>query len=354
LRKIRLSLTGAMLIIGAAIFIGYLYFVGFWQVLGIIRSLDIRYFLLAILIALLSIVLYALSWKILIVKPGLKFSHSIEIVLVSIFTDLAIPTAGISAEIIRISMTNKKGKIPLGDATASVLIHRLLLVTTFGIVLGVSLVALVLSSTAKLAQFYLFLTLAILFLALGVIGIYVSFNAHRFARFVDTFAVKVFWLVKRFRPKYEIQDFRSDAIEGYERFTNAIKGIGRGTFLASSLMLVAMWLILAFIPYFMFISLNHPEPYLVILSVSVFVSMVQTIPIGIPGLVGVIEVSMTAFFIGFGVPAAIAASATILTRLVTFWFELFIGAVAASLQGVRGSQFKVRENEEQQNPKPTQ
>jgi uncharacterized membrane protein YbhN (UPF0104 family) len=45
---------------------------------------------------------------------------------------------------------------------------------------------------------------------------------------------------------------------------------------------------------------------------------------------------MTAFFVSFGVPATIAASVTILTRLVLFWFELALSGVAASLQGIRG------------------
>jgi hypothetical protein len=329
-----------MLIVGVAIFAGYLYFVGFWQVIGVIESIDIRFFFMAILVDLLSIVLYALSWKVLIGKPGLSFWRSIEIVLVSIFADLAIPTAGISAEVTRIGLTTKKSNLQIGEATASVLMHRLLLTTTFGMVLVASLLALVLGSSQKLSQLYAFLALAVIFLALGIIGIYASFNAHRFMKLVDFFSVKSFWLVKRFRPHYNIEDFRARSLEGYERFTNAIKSIGKVPFLVSSSLLISMWLILAFIPYFMFIALNHPEPYQMLLAVSVFVGMVQTIPIGIPGLLGVIEVSMTAFFIGFGIPAGIAASATILTRLVTFWFELIIGAAATSLQGIRASQLK--------------
>jgi uncharacterized membrane protein YbhN (UPF0104 family) len=45
---------------------------------------------------------------------------------------------------------------------------------------------------------------------------------------------------------------------------------------------------------------------------------------------------MTAVFVSFGIPADIAASATLLTRLVVFWFELGLSTLAASLQGVRG------------------
>jgi hypothetical protein len=343
LRLARLGITGIMLIVGGAIFIGYLYFVGFLHVISVIESLNVSIFLSTILIDLSAIVIYALSWKILVGKNVLKVRDSIEIVLISIFGDLMIPTGSVSAEIIRITLTTKKTRLRAGEVTATVLLHRLLLGTTFGIVLAISIVALVFGSKVILPQFLLFLILAVIFFALGVLGIYASFNARRFMKIVEDWSTRIYWLVKLLRIKIDIQEFRSRVMEGYEMFSDAITSIKRGTILVSALMLIVQWFILALIPYLMFISLNHPEPFQVILVVSILISMIQTIPIGIPGLVGVIEISMTAFFIGFGIPADIAASATILTRLITFWFELLIGAVVASFEGVRGLMSNTRE-----------
>jgi len=325
-----------MLILGAIIFIGYLYFVGFWNVVEVISALDLRIALSTILIDLACIGLFALGWKLLLGNPGMKFRHCFEIVLVSIFGDLMIPTGSISGEVFRVTLTTKRSSLQLSEATASVILHRLLLGITFGGVLGVGLVFLITTQAMPLAGLYLFLALAVIDLMLGLIGIYAAFRVQRFERFVERLAIKTGNFIRIFRSEYNVEDMRARVMGDFKTFGRAITGVKKASLFASAVILTARWFLIAVIPYLMFFSLGYPVSYWVVLSVSIFASMVQMIPIGIPGLVGVMEVSMTAFFMGFGIPAGIAASATILTRLVIFWFELLISSAAASFQGVRG------------------
>lgn len=51
------------------------------------------------------------------------------------------------------------------------------------------------------------------------------------------------------------------------------------------------------------------------------------IPVGIPVMLGVVEAFMTATLIALGVPPAIASSASILTRIISMWFEVVVTAI---------------------------
>lgn len=336
MKRSPVGLTGIMLIIGAVIFVTYLYFAGVGEVVSTIMSLDLRIALIAILIDLTCIGLFTLGWYVLLKNPGMSFRECFEIVLVSIFGDLMIPTASISGELFRVSLSVKRSKIQISEATASVLLHRILLALTFGVVLLVSVFYLTGQQGSPLTEVYALGVIAVLDLALGIVAMYAALKAHLFEGYVGKLAVKFGGFVRRFKPNYDVERLKISVVYGFKTFVNAIKGVKASTFVTSFLVLTARWFLIAMIPYIMFISLGQPVSYWIVLGVSVFVSMVQMMPIGIPGMVGVMEVSMTAFFMGFGIPPALAASATILTRLVIFWFELLVSAVAASIHGVRG------------------
>ncbi|MDH5811190.1 MAG: lysylphosphatidylglycerol synthase transmembrane domain-containing protein [Candidatus Methanomethylicaceae archaeon] len=346
MRRLPISLTNVMLIVGAIIFIIYLYFADVNEIAATILSLDLKIALTAIFIDLTCIGLFVLGWYVLLKNPGMSYKDCFEIVLVSIFGDLMIPTASISGEFFRVSLAVKRGKIQVSEATASVLLHRILLALTFGVVLLISVFNLAGHQVAPVAEIYALGAVAILDLVLGITAMYMALRANLFERNVEKLVLKIGGLLRRFRPNYDPDRLRVSVLEGFRTFVQAIKSVKTSTFVISFLVLTARWFLIAMIPYIMFISLGRPVSYWVVLGVAVFVSMVQMIPIGIPGMVGVMEVSMTAFFMGFGIPPALAASATILTRLVIFWFELVISAFAASLQGVRGLRmsYKMRNN----------
>ena len=63
--------------------------------------------------------------------------------------------------------------------------------------------------------------------------------------------------------------------------------------------------------------------------------MIQMTPIAIPGMIGVYETAITTVLTLFGVPVSIAASAAILSRIVTVWLELPITGIAAYHYGFK-------------------
>jgi uncharacterized membrane protein YbhN (UPF0104 family) len=58
-------------------------------------------------------------------------------------------------------------------------------------------------------------------------------------------------------------------------------------------------------------------------------------PIAVPGMLGIYETAITASLSLFGVPVAIAASAALLSRIVTFWLDLPVTGIAAYHYGYK-------------------
>jgi uncharacterized protein (TIRG00374 family) len=62
-------------------------------------------------------------------------------------------------------------------------------------------------------------------------------------------------------------------------------------------------------------------------------SGLQVVPFGIPAEIGFFEIVMTSVYAVFGVPIALAAVATLLTRFLTLWLKLAVGGIAVQMLG---------------------
>ena len=92
--------------------------------------------------------------------------------------------------------------------------------------------------------------------------------------------------------------------------------------------LVISWFFSLSIPYLVFISLGHPVSWSIIIVTSAIFLAVKAIPIGVPFEVGLPEAVMTTLYISMGIYGPLAATATILVRIITLWFRFFIGFAA--------------------------
>jgi uncharacterized protein (TIRG00374 family) len=89
--------------------------------------------------------------------------------------------------------------------------------------------------------------------------------------------------------------------------------------------LIITWIFSLSVPYLVFLSLDHPVSWSMILITSSIVLAVKAIPVGIPFEVGLPEAVMTTLYFSMGVSPALAATATILVRIITLWMRFFIG-----------------------------
>ena len=128
----------------------------------------------------------------------------------------------------------------------------------------------------------------------------------------------------------ELGKIKEDALRITQSFHDSMKEFKRGpsALISSFCYLAITWVFSLSIPYLVFLSLRHPVSWSVILITSAIVLAVKSIPIGIPFEVGLPEITMTTLYTSLGVPAGIAATATILSRLITLWFRFFVGFLA--------------------------
>jgi uncharacterized protein (TIRG00374 family) len=73
----------------------------------------------------------------------------------------------------------------------------------------------------------------------------------------------------------------------------------------------------------------------VVIITLAFGKMIQMTPIAIPGMIGVYEAAITTILALFAVPVPIAASAALLSRIVTVWLELPITGIFAYHYGFK-------------------
>jgi len=136
------------------------------------------------------------------------------------------------------------------------------------------------------------------------------------------------WRLVQFKPRIHV--LLGDFYEG-------IKTLGdHPTILAWPFIFSATaWVFKMLITFLVLFSLDVEIPFSAIIVVFSITDTIQTIPIGIPGEVGIVEIAMTGLYTALGIPPIISATATILTRVVTLWFNLFVGGVVVQWVGVK-------------------
>jgi uncharacterized protein (TIRG00374 family) len=54
---------------------------------------------------------------------------------------------------------------------------------------------------------------------------------------------------------------------------------------------------------------------------------VQIVPVGIPGMVGVVETIMSGLYTLAGIPLNVSVAATMMIRVIMMWLEALIGGI---------------------------
>jgi uncharacterized protein (TIRG00374 family) len=171
------------------------------------------------------------------------------------------------------------------------------------------------------------------------VGITVTLLLMIVFSFKEQWSLKVInWLVRlgkaitRGKWQGHLNKIKEDACKIASSFHDSMKEFKRSPkALVSSLFYLSItWVFSLSIPYLVFMSLNFPVSWSVILITSAIVLAVKSIPVGVPFEVGLPEITMTTIYTSLlGIQyAGICATATILTRLITLWFRFFVGFVA--------------------------
>jgi len=296
-------------------------------------------YIAAILVSFVEILFFAISWRELLVGLDIKLSllKSYAFVCYGIFLDILVPAESLSGEIGRVYLVNREQSGTSGRVVASLVTFRLLsmALNTFFLLFGAALLFSVTTidpAIFKVIQFLAIGTAIILVAAIVVVrreawSAKIINGVIRATRFVS-------------RGKWGGDNLREEANKAVKIFHVSMKDMmhNPAKLVIPTAFLALSWISGMAIPYLVFISLGYRVSWGIILVTTSIVVAIKSIPVGIPFEVGLPEIAMTTVYAALGVPAEIAATSTILSRIITLWLRFGVGFTSYQLTELKAAQ----------------
>jgi uncharacterized protein (TIRG00374 family) len=305
------------------------------DIIGIIKTLQTINplpYALAATLSIIEILFFSISWRVLANFLYIKLSvlRSYLFVWYGIFVDTIVPAESVSGELVRVYLiTKEQGNSKCGPAMASLVTHRFL---GMGMNVAVLLIGIVLLVTGGQTQLSGLVFNSILLVAIAISAslialIVLSFKEKWTAKLVE-WVIKAAKFVSRGRWNLnQLKESAHQITQGFhlsmKEFKNKPKPV-----IVSLFYLILTWIFSLSIQYLVFMSLGISVSWSMITITAAIVLAVKSIPVGIPFEVGIPEATMTTLYMAFNIDPAIAATATILSSLLTLWLRFFIGFVA--------------------------
>ena len=328
---LKLRKTVPFLLLGVLIFVAYLhFFVGIPEILAIIQRVDLFYYGLAVVVLFLNMAVNSLTWQYLLRPLSVKvsFRKTFLFTWISFFVDLLVPAESISGDATKAYLMTKESNENGGKVLASVVSHRILLMVTATVSLIVSFVwlyVLKIEVPVLVSGLILFIivgtTISLFFIFLF------SLKEKLAQRLIDVLLRFVAFVT---RGRLNINRLRATAIKALTAFHDSIDILRRNpkSLVPPIVLSLICWFFSVLLSYLVFVSLGQHVDFTIIVVVHSVSVSIQSIPLGIPGEVGVVDMAMAWLFTLLAVESAVAAAATVLIRLLWVWLRIVIGFVA--------------------------
>ncbi|RLG91478.1 MAG: hypothetical protein DRO36_04170 [Candidatus Hecatellales archaeon] len=297
-------------------------------VLGYVLSAQKTFYCLAFILLFFAVIFYTGSWYVMVRGLGLSFNFALIVTWSSIFFNTITPTASFGGEAVRIYFVNRKTGFDYGTITATVFLHRVVCTIPFlvGSIVGIVYLTKFFNASTFLSKL---LTLLLTFIFLSLTVILVLCVKPEIA---SKLTLKLTNLLnkKHSTPLKSLAEKFRNMILSFEKNLKVL--VCRGKIFAVSIALAFLsWFSDVVIAYLIFLSLKYPLNLPAIILVYTVGMTIQMIPIGIPGMVGVVESVMASLYTVIGVPLSLSIAATLMIRAVMFWFQVFMGGVSTIL-----------------------
>jgi len=339
-KRLAIKRTVPFLLIGLAIFIFYLYvFVGMPEIIQIIQRINLFYYSLAVVLIFLSTLAYSLAWQYFLrpLSVNVPLRKTFLYVWIGSFVDILVPAESISGDASRVYLMSKGSGENAGKVVASVVSHRILsIVITLGslIIGSLSLFILQIHVEAFVLNFIIFVIFGT---AISLVFMFLLCLRERMTQKIIDPLLRFFAFISRGR--LQLTSLRSKTRKALRAFHQAIGVLGKNprSLIQPVFFSVVSWFLSVLLTFFVFFSLGYKVNIAVLIIVYCIVCSIQTVPIGIIGGVGILDIAMISLYALLGVPHDISASATVLIRAITVWFRLLIGFVAIQWVGIKAS-----------------
>jgi uncharacterized protein (TIRG00374 family) len=324
-----------VLVVGISAYLVFLFFytdVG--AIMSALQSANLGLYALAFVAAVANMVFHSLTWQNLLGYLSIKttFRNIFSFMWIGHFVDILVPAESVSGEIARVYLMNRSlngttersVNNSTGRIVTSVLSHRIIYtsISLIGLIGGSILFELNYGASQPLASL----------IVIMIVGASFSLFLLAMVSFRKTLAWKVVTALLRFlgfvsRGRLDLADLKPKAqsvLDAFHEGFHLLRASSWSLLIPVGFSVVA-WILNLSITYFTLVALNVDVPLSAIIVVFSIIDALQTIPVGIPGEVGVIEIAMTTLYTALGLLPAVSATITILVRIVTMWFKLLIG-----------------------------
>jgi uncharacterized protein (TIRG00374 family) len=317
------------------VLVAFVYYVGVGSVERILLSVSPMLIVVMVALQLLSFVFYSSAWYLLIHAAGYRMRFLIcqEITLASIFAVYTMPS-GVFLEAARCFFAAKETGMKLGQSTATVILHRILYVVGFLACTAFALMALLVSGMLNSATLLELAAIPAITIVGLVMLLMLSFNPSRIGPLLDrllrVMQPIISLIQKRAVVEGKADQFLSEYKSGFRKMVSS-----RREMIMSLSASIGDWTCSVMILWIVLISMGASASLWVVMITMAIGKMIQMTPIAIPGMIGVYEAAVTTVLALFHIPIPIAASAALLSRIVTVWLELPVTGAAAYHLGFR-------------------
>jgi uncharacterized protein (TIRG00374 family) len=346
-KGLSLKRTVPFLLAGILVFVVYIYFfVGINELLAIIRGVNLFYYGIAVAVLFLTMFVNSLAWQYFLRPLSVKVAlqKTFLFTWIGAFVDLLVPAESISGDASKVYlMTNESGE-NAGKVVASVVSHRILAMV-------ISLGSLVFSSIVLYIIGYELPSAVLNLVLIIIVGTAVTLFFIFLCVLKESLTQRIIDAVIRFlvfvtRGRWKLDSLKAKATKALTAFHRSIELLIKNPkhLVLPVVFAVISWLLSILISYFVFVSLGQEVDFVLITIVYSISVNVQSIPLGIPAEVGVVEIVMTSLYGLLGVEAGIAAAVTVLIRFLTVWLRIIIGFVAVQWVDLKDLAKNLRQN----------
>ncbi len=249
------------------------------------------------------------------------------------FVELVIPSATVGGELARIVLAQKETKHDAGIAAGTVIGSRIISTFVYSGGLLVSFLMLLFYH-----QLPIYMVTPVILVIIGTAGVLavvfvIAFNESA-GKKITNFSL---WIARRVTKNpntlAHLEEKISSSITSFSEVFKTFRANPR-YLIKPTIFAIIAWLFNITVFMMIFYSLNFTRiSFIDLASIYSVVTTVETITAGFP--VGAVEVTMTSLFSLYGVPIVIAAAATTLTRLLTFWCQVLVGYPLVEWIGVK-------------------
>jgi len=325
-----LSLT-----LGIVVLVAFIYFVGIGNLERVLLQVNPALVVVMVALQLLGFTFYASAWYLLIRASGyrLPFLTCQGITFASIFASYTMPS-GIFLEAVRCILGSKESGMKIGESTATVILHRILYVVGFLASTACAFLIIASGPRVTLSVFFQIIIVPTVAIAGLVTVLYLSFKPQRLLPLLDR-------ILRFARPLVNVVQSQATVDGKAEQFLTDYHRNFR-KMLSSSLCVFASfgasigdWVCSVMILWVVLVALGVQTSIWIVVATMAIGKLVQMTPVAVPGMLGIYETAITTSLTLFGTPVAVAASAAILSRIVTSWLDLPVTGVAAYHYGYK-------------------